>query len=150
MLPDQSQLDLLAATLNNASPGIAVFLFADTLAGGGRLPLPVLVQQLLGPHAEIGGVQPLSAEAALELVRHCLASADEMHSPGLTRAGLLELQGAVGTVLDGLAASLADARLIEHFWLSAGHPAYPELWDFAIAVRTRTDALVFVGAACSA
>lgn len=144
----QDLLHQIADLLNQGGAAYTVFLYAETLPAPGRAAPYEVLRQALGERIEIGGIKPVTAEEACAMVQRCLRySPDDGNAP-LLAAGKAAQFTLLAAQLDAdLAAALDEAKKIEQFWLSEGHPAHPVLWDFALLLTGYRESLIFMGSA---
>lgn len=149
MLLDSNLLAHLSQLLSAADQGVPVFLYAETLPARGRQAAWLQLRQALGGRIEVGGVRPVDAQQACDIVRQCLEGGAQPDGPLLAGEAARQYQDALAELLQQWQLALQEAALIEQFWLSEGHPLPPGAWDFAFMLSNRQQALVFMGAAAS-
>lgn len=144
----QDLLNQITDLLNEGDASYTVFLYAEALPAAGRAAPYEVLRQALGERIEIGGIKPVTAQEARAVVQGCLCYAPEGGNAPLLGSENARQFRELAALLDSeLAATLEEARKIEQFWLSEGHPAHPVLWDFALLVSGYREALVFMGSA---
>lgn len=144
----QDLLDHITDLLNEGGASYTVFLYAQTLSAPSRSAPYEVLRQALGERIEIGGIKPVTADEARAVVQTCLRySPDDGNGPLLAAEPSGQF-AVLAAQLDGeLAVVLDEARKIEQFWLSEGHPAHPVLWDFALLITGYREALLLMGSA---
>lgn len=144
----QDLLNPITDLLNQGGASYSVFLYAETLPAAGRVAPWELLRQALGERIEIGGSKAVSADEARDVVQACLRYTPDGGDGPLLAADSARQFNALAAQLDSeLAVVLHDARKIEQFWLSEGHPAHPVLWDFAFLVSGYREVLILMGSA---
>lgn len=143
---NQPLLDAIAALLNQDGANYTVFLYAETVPNPGKAPATDVLRQALGRHIEIGGIKPVTADETVALVASCLQySGDESGGPRFGAQKTARFNELYAELQAELLTSLDEAKKIEQFWLSEGHPAFPVFWDFAFLVSGYREVMIFMG-----
>ncbi len=98
------------------------------------------------PNAQVGGLQPVSAQEMLVDVEQSLRYAgDAGAGPKPTALNSSRFEHLLAAVLSYLQQRVAGATSITSFWLRRGHPAHPVFWDFAFVIVGSDQVEIFVG-----
>jgi hypothetical protein len=98
------------------------------------------------PNAEVGGMQPISAQDVLLQVEQALRyTGDAGSGPKPTALNSPKFEELLGEVLSHLKQVVAGTINITSFWLKRGHPAYPVFWDFAFVFVGTQHVELFIG-----
>jgi hypothetical protein len=134
----------LAGLLNGLN--YVVFLRLDRMPFSPGAGAEHYIAKALGPAAVLGGSSPVPGQEVLTQVEEALRHAgDRAYGPRPSTLRSKKFKELLHQVLSYIEQALAEATLIETFWLTKGHPAYPVFWDFAFVIAGPTGAEVFIG-----
>ena len=145
---NQAPLTAMADLLTRSGWAYNVFLRAYQVETAHRASSVEIVAQALGEQAQLGGLEPFDRDQVIVEVSNFLCYTGERGGgPDPDLIDSAGFKALLAVVVDEVEECMAEARMVERFWLQEGHPAHPVFWDFAFLFKGQREAVLLIGSA---